>query len=58
MQSFFYICEYLGIAPKDFFDYEEQNPAKVNAVTDDLKKLNDEELGQVAALVKTLAGKK
>ena len=26
MASFFYICEYLGITPKDFFDFEAQDP--------------------------------
>jgi len=26
MLNFFYMCEYLGITPKDFFDYEQQTP--------------------------------
>ena len=57
MQPFFYICEYLEIEPKDFFDYDSQDPALINAVMDDLKKLDAQELAQVAALVKTMASK-
>lgn len=30
MQSFFYICDYLRIHPKDFFDEDYQNPDLVN----------------------------
>ena len=58
MQSFFYICEYLEVEPKDFFDYDNRDPGQVNAVVDDLKKLDEQALAQVAALVKTLATKK
>ena len=27
MQSFFYICEYLGVTPQEFFDEGNPNPA-------------------------------
>ena len=39
MQSFFYICEYLGISPKDFFDQKNPDPylmTEINAVLRDL----------------------
>lgn len=58
MQAFFYICEYLEIAPKDFFDFETDNPAQINAIVADLQKLSEQELSSVASLVNTLASKK
>ena len=36
MSLFFYICEYLNITPKDFFDIETENPEKLNEVISDL----------------------
>lgn len=30
MEMFFYICEYLQISPKDFFDFGIENPALQN----------------------------
>lgn len=32
MQAFFYICKYLKILPKDFFNTDEQHPAKINEI--------------------------
>ena len=36
-----YICEYLGITPSEFFDFNNNNPARLNKINDYLKKLND-----------------
>ena len=33
MACFFYICEYLNISPKDFFDFESKTPEKLNDLT-------------------------
>ena len=30
MATFFYICEYFGITPRDFFDIDADNPSKSN----------------------------
>lgn len=57
MTGFFYICEYLGISPVDFFDFETKNPTKLHAITENLKHLSDIQLDAVAALVKELATK-
>ena len=32
MAGFFYICEYLGISPKEFFDVNTHAPKKVNEI--------------------------
>lgn len=52
MQSFFYICEYLGITEKDFFDFNIQNPAKLTDIIEDLNNLNSEQLEHIGAIIK------
>lgn len=54
MQVFFYICEYFGISPKDFFDSENRCPAAVQALTEDLKMLTDIQIASIADIVKQL----
>ena len=57
LSGIFYICEYLGITPSEFFDVDNANPAKLNKINEYLKKLNDEQLEIVESLVKSLAAK-
>lgn len=52
MQVFFYICEYLNISPYDFFYSEIDNPECFNALTEELKSLDDRQLELVLALVR------
>lgn len=54
MSAFFFICEYLGLTPSQFFDTEVANPEKIDAIVSDLKALDDAELDTIAALVKGL----
>ena len=54
MSLFFYICEYLNISPKDFFDFESPNPEKLNVLINHLKSLNDEQLSNILAIVKDI----
>ena len=35
MQSFFYICEYLGVTPQEFFDEGNACPARLRALMDE-----------------------
>lgn len=55
LPSFLYICEYLNMSPKDFFDFDSENPTRLNAIIDNLKRLNDRQLAIIEALVKDLA---
>ncbi len=57
LDGIFIICEYLGITPCEFFDMNTPNPSKLNAVVDNMKKLNDEQLETVSAVVKGLIKK-
>ena len=50
----FYICDYLGITPKEFFDLDVKNPTRLNAVIQNLKRLNDRQLSLVEDLVKNI----
>ena len=57
LQGFFYICDYLGITPSEFFDLESKNPTKLDAIVKDLKRLNDKQLDTLSTLVKDLTCK-
>ena len=54
MTVFFYICDYLGITPKDFFDIDTTNPTKANELLNAAKGLNNEELDHLIAIAKGL----
>ncbi len=54
MDAFFYICEFLGVTPSEFFDTENTDPSKLNDIIEDLKKLNPHQLETISALVKGL----
>lgn len=57
LSGLFYICDYLGMSPMEFFDVGSNNPAKVQAITNDLKRLNDWQLDTIAALIKEMLRK-
>ena len=58
LQGLFYICEYLKISPKDFFDEGNTNPALLNEVIEQLKPLNEAALVSILSVIKELRGKK
>ncbi len=52
MQVFFYICEYLGITPQEFFDENNMNPFKTNVLLHELSKLNEEQVELLISVAK------
>ena len=54
MAVFFYICEYLGVTPREFFDTGNPHPQKLNDLIEDLKKLDEASLLNISGLVKEL----
>lgn len=54
MTVFFYICDYLGISPKEFFDTETINPTKAHALLSAAKGLNNEQLDNLIAIAEGL----
>lgn len=57
MENFLYICEYLEIMPGAFFDIDAKDPGKLQAVMEDLRKLDEEQLDSIHTLIKGLAKK-
>lgn len=54
MTIFFYICEYLGITPREFFDTESTNPTKLNELTELAKNLSADKMDLVIKLTKEM----
>lgn len=54
LDGIIYICDYLNISLCEFFDTDSANPAKLNEIINDLKKLNDKQLDSIATLLKGL----
>lgn len=40
MTGFFYICEYLEIEPRDFFDIDSHSPSRTAELLEEMKKLS------------------
>ena len=54
MSNFFYICEYLNVIPQEFFDFKEDHADGINALVDQLDKLDEEQIQALAAFIKTI----
>lgn len=54
MAMFFYICDYLKITPKEFFDTDSLNPTKLNQLAALAKDLSSDKLDLVMNLVKEM----
>ena len=57
MTVFFYICDYLGISPKDFFDVDNKNPTKAEELTNATKGLDNEQMDNLISIAKGLSRK-
>lgn len=57
LAGIFYICDYLDITPAEFFDTGSDNPVRLKELIGYLKLLDDEQLANVTAIVKSLAKK-
>ncbi len=55
MTVFFYICDYFGITPKEFFDMDVPNPTKAQALLAAAQGLSDEQLDNLIAIAKGLS---
>ena len=58
LQGLFYICEYFGITPQQFFDDGSAYPAQLADLVEDMKKLDAASLEHIAAIVKEMVGNK
>ena len=58
MQSFFYICEYLGVTPQEFFDEENANPETLREFLSEAKRLDSKSMEYILGIMKELNSKK
>ena len=54
IKLFFYICEYLGVTPSEFFDEGNNHPIEYRELLKDLDTLSEENRRNVLAIVKGL----
>ena len=54
MHAFFFICEYLGVTPAQFFDKDNQNPALLNDALSEIRKLDEATLAHIMGLAKEI----
>ena len=54
MTVFFYICDYFGISPMEFFDIESDDPIKNEELLEATKNLKSEQLEHLIAIAKSM----
>ena len=54
MQSFFYICEYLGVTPREFFDEDTPNPSALREFLQEAQQLDEKPREYLLGLMKEL----
>lgn len=57
MTAFFYICEYLGVTPEEFFNFESVRPHDIDELVRDLNKLTDSQFNCIKKIVSDLSKK-
>ena len=55
MTGFFYICEFIGIEPKDFFDTKTISPTKAAEIMQAIGKLSADKADHILQVIKDLA---
>ena len=51
MAVFFYICDYLGVTPCEFFEVENNDPATLSPIFEQIKKLKPEQVEVLRAML-------
>lgn len=54
MTAIFYICDFLGVTPSEFFDMENTNPIKSRELLEATKGLKNEQLDSLISIAKNL----
>ena len=54
MKNFFYICEYLHITPKEFFEDGSADPETIRKMVENLKRLDGEQVDALSKIVEGL----
>lgn len=51
MKAFFYICDFFGVSPMQFFDYEDENPELTDKLYREIRKLDASSKEYVLTLI-------
>ena len=51
MAVFFYICDYLGVTPGEFFEIDNSDPAALSPIIEQIKKLKPEQVALLQAIL-------
>lgn len=54
MASFFYICEYLGVTPGEFFDDRNPCPVRMRSIMEAMRDLSPEQLGHLEYIARQM----
>ena len=57
MAGFFYICDYLGITPQEFFNTDAAAPRRARELMEELERLRPEQADHVLQIVRDLTEK-
>lgn len=55
MSAFFFICEYLGVTPMEFFDMDSARPKEMRALIEHLKHIDRKHFDNLASIAEALA---
>lgn len=55
MAGFFYICDFFGITPQDYFDVGKASPSKTAQILQELSKLPADKADHVLQIIKDIA---
>lgn len=58
MTGFFYICEYLGVSPQEFFNIESSAPEKEKELFKTFNKLTAQQMEHMLLIIKDIIGDK
>lgn len=58
LSEFLYICEYLGVTPREFFNTESTEPQLVHQLTEQLHLLSKDDLALLVQIAERLGAKK
>ena len=54
MTMFFYICDFLGVTPQEFFDTQTADPTRTDELLRAAKHLKSEQLSHLIAFIKSI----
>lgn len=53
-RTFFYICEYLGVTPEEFFSSDVSDPENIRELVEEVKKLDESALDSLLVVARKM----